>query len=367
MPSVSKTCTVAQTSSEQPLTAQDTHQTAPPIPSNCMKGSVKKTRTRTRRRNRGRRSQTRSSKDKKKMLPARVARLLGSKPGVVKLGKRVFCSTGDGQIGVLARGHGKVVDIGSVCNLKTGSDNRTFSTLSSCQETCGTFLCVGKDKENPSALLSQSLLSRDSKALISTDSSEGQSTLATSTQARTDRFVAMDCEMVGVGEQGSRNALGRCSIVSYEGDVLYDKYVKPDRPIVDYRTPWSGIVAEHMETAIPFYQAKKEAAEILKDKIIIGHDLRNDFSVLEMSHPEHDVRDTSRYRGLRYLGGVDEKKRSVGLKMMVERLFGRKIQTGPHCSVEDARAAMSLYRLVDGQWEEDAISLYPERQFRAGF
>jgi len=31
------------------------------------------------------------------------------------------------------------------------------------------------------------------------------------------------------------------------GRVLLDTYVKPALPIVDYRTPWSGITAEKLE------------------------------------------------------------------------------------------------------------------------
>ena len=40
-------------------------------------------------------------------------------------------------------------------------------------------------------------------------------------------FVAMDCEMVGVGRGGKRSVLARCSIVDFEGKTLYDHFVKP--------------------------------------------------------------------------------------------------------------------------------------------
>lgn len=72
------------------------------------------------------------------------------------------------------------------------------------------------------------------------------------------KYVAIDCEMVGTGPRGRVSELARCSVVSYSGDVLYDKYVRPEMPIVDYRTRWSGITRQHMHKAIPFQVAQKE-------------------------------------------------------------------------------------------------------------
>ncbi|XP_021232380.1 interferon-stimulated 20 kDa exonuclease-like 2 isoform X2 [Numida meleagris] len=72
------------------------------------------------------------------------------------------------------------------------------------------------------------------------------------------KFVAIDCEMVGTGPGGRNSDLARCSIVDYEGDVLYDRYVRPAEPIVDYRTRWSGIRKQHMANAVPFCKAQRE-------------------------------------------------------------------------------------------------------------
>lgn len=70
--------------------------------------------------------------------------------------------------------------------------------------------------------------------------------------------MAIDCEMVGTGPGGCTSSLARCSIVGYEGDVLYDSYVRPTEPIVDYRTRWSGIRKKHMVNAVPFCKAQRE-------------------------------------------------------------------------------------------------------------
>lgn len=49
-----------------------------------------------------------------------------------------------------------------------------------------------------------------------------------------------------------------CSIVNYDGDVLYDEYILPPCHIVDYRTRWSGIRKQHMVNATPFKIARNQ-------------------------------------------------------------------------------------------------------------
>lgn len=73
--------------------------------------------------------------------------------------------------------------------------------------------------------------------------------------------VAIDCEMVGTGPSGKTSELARCTVVSYDGDVIYDKYILPEYPIVDYRTRWSGITQKHMRKAIPFRIAQREVSK----------------------------------------------------------------------------------------------------------
>ena len=55
------------------------------------------------------------------------------------------------------------------------------------------------------------------------------------------KYIAMDCEMVGVGRDGAESALARVSIVNYNGEQVYDSYVLPKEQVVDWRTAVSGI------------------------------------------------------------------------------------------------------------------------------
>lgn len=166
--------------------------------------------------------------------------------------------------------------------------------------------------------------------------------------------VALDCEMVGTGPGGRCNELARCSILDYHGNVLFDKYVKPCQPVTDFRTRWSGIRKHHLHNATPFKEAREQVLKILEGKVVIGHSVYNDFEALDMVHPGHMIRDTSTMRLLRRLAGFPQ-ERCSSLKTLSEKLLNRNIQVGRsgHCSVEDAQATLDLYKLVEGEWEQE--------------
>ncbi|XP_038517230.1 apoptosis-enhancing nuclease isoform X1 [Canis lupus familiaris] len=179
---------------------------------------------------------------------------------------------------------------------------------------------------------------------------------------RPSKCVAIDCEMVGTGPRGRVSELARCSVVSYHGDVLYDKYIRPEMPIVDYRTRWSGVTRQHMRKAIPFQVAQKEILKLLKGKVVVGHALHNDFQALKYVHPRSQTRDTTYVPNLLHQPGLHTRTR-VSLKDLALQLLHKKIQAGQHghSSVEDATTAMELYRLVEVQWEQQQASSLPPR------
>ncbi|NXQ50708.1 I20L2 protein, partial [Catharus fuscescens] len=139
------------------------------------------------------------------------------------------------------------------------------------------------------------------------------------------KLVAIDCEMVGTGPGGRTSSLARCSIVTYEGDVVYDQYVRPEAPIVDYRTRWSGIRPRHMANAVPFRRAQKEVLRVLAGKVVVGHAIHNDFKALHYSHPKALTRDTSQIPLLNRRGGFPENV-SISLKRLTKALLNQDIQ-----------------------------------------
>ncbi|EEA26072.1 3'-5' exonuclease [Talaromyces marneffei ATCC 18224] len=176
--------------------------------------------------------------------------------------------------------------------------------------------------------------------------------------AEIGKYVAMDCEMVGVGpDPDKESALARVSIVNWNGDQVYDSYVRPKEKVTDWRTHVSGIAPKHMIEARSFEEVQKDVAQILENTILVGHSIRNDLEALMLSHPKRDIRDTSKYPPYRKIAGGG----SPRLKLLASEFLGLKIQDGAHSSVEDARATMFLFRRDKDGFEREHAKKWPVR------
>lgn len=180
---------------------------------------------------------------------------------------------------------------------------------------------------------------------------------------RPENIVALDCEMVGVGKS-KKGSLARCSIVDYNGNVLYDQYVKPRKKVTDYRTRWSGIKPGDLDTAsaVPFEVARSHVLSILSDKIVVGHALNFDMKILKMRLPKSQLRDTSQFLPLRVKADIKDNM-TPSLARLAKVLLCRDIQYPTHCSVEDCIAAIDLYRSVEEEWERPQKSVYFDDSF----
>lgn len=155
-------------------------------------------------------------------------------------------------------------------------------------------------------------------------------------------ILAMDCEMCRV--EGGEMALTRVSLVGWDGNVLLDELVKPDKPIIDYLTPYSGITPaslEHVTTNLKDIQDRL-LKEITPKHILIGHSLNSDLMALKLTHPF--VIDTS----VLYPHPRGPPMKS-SLKWLAQKYLGREIQKGHgtkgHDSIEDARACLDLVKM----------------------
>jgi RNA exonuclease 4 len=59
--------------------------------------------------------------------------------------------------------------------------------------------------------------------------------------SRPGKYLALDCEMVGVGIDGEESSLARVSVVNFYGAIQLDEFVRQRERVVDYRTQFSGI------------------------------------------------------------------------------------------------------------------------------
>ncbi|THH28479.1 hypothetical protein EUX98_g5697 [Antrodiella citrinella] len=182
------------------------------------------------------------------------------------------------------------------------------------------------------------------------------------------RILSMDCEMC-LTEDGKQ--LARVCMIDYEsGIVVYDKLVKPEKPITDYLTRWSGITAESIASATStFDEVQNHVLSVLSatpTPVLLGHSLESDLKTLQICHPY--VIDTAiiyhhpRGRPLK-----------PGLAWLTKKWCEREIQNrgeGGHDPEEDARACLDLLKkkVVNGsgygQFKTDYESLF-ERMSRA--
>jgi len=174
-----------------------------------------------------------------------------------------------------------------------------------------------------------------------------------------DRYVAMDCEMVGTGYDGTQSITARVTLINWDCKVIFDKYVKPTSEVTDYRTFVSGILPENLDenrnvdNVLDIETCRAEVLRIIHNKILIGHALQNDLNALNITHPWYQIRDTAEYEPFMKMRFNDGLLWPRKLKELVQERLGYNIQKAgePHSPYIDAMAALDLYRCVQYEWE----------------
>ncbi|NWX40104.1 REXO5 exonuclease, partial [Steatornis caripensis] len=156
-------------------------------------------------------------------------------------------------------------------------------------------------------------------------------------QQRTDSspLFGLDCEMC---QTAKGNEVTRVSLVDAQGQCLLNELIKPESPVVNYRTRFSGITKKMLlpvKTRLPDIQTRLKRM-LPRDAVLVGHSLNADLQALEMIHPS--VIDTS-------LLFARNEGRRFKLKFLAKAVLGKEIQCEQklgHDPAEDARAALEL-------------------------
>ncbi|CBQ69014.1 related to PAN2-component of Pab1p-stimulated poly(A) ribonuclease [Sporisorium reilianum SRZ2] len=240
-------------------------------------------------------------------------------------------------------------------------------------------------------------------SLLTEDELPGPGTLV----AIDAEFVALNQEELEIRSDGTRSvirptklSLARVSVVrgqgEKEGDAFIDDHIYTQEEVVDYLTKFSGILPGDLDpktsrhTVVPLKAAYKKL-RLLVDRgcIFIGHGLKKDFRIINIFVPPHQVIDTvdlyhsanhPRRLSLRFLSwfllkvdiqsgasannqitaredaAASQSKASGeghGAREAVESVAreaagaGSTAVEGGHDSIEDALAALRLFRLYE--------------------
>lgn len=161
------------------------------------------------------------------------------------------------------------------------------------------------------------------------------------------KVLTMDCEMCitsPLGTTPQEFSLTRISLIDWDGNVLLDELVKPDKPITDYLTPYSGITPaslQNVATTLSDIQNKLINDILAPNTILVGHSLDSDLKALKLTHP--NIIDTALL--FPHPRGPPLKS---SLKWLAQKYLAREIQKGHgttgHDSIEDAKACLDLVK-----------------------
>jgi RNA exonuclease 4 len=239
-----------------------------------------------------------------------------------------------------------VPDIAKNNKKRVGSRrSRKASSVASDDSTCET-------SSSDSSACKPRRRGRAQKKNKKSEQQQQEATLSLEEQAQ---YVALDCEMVGVGAKGTKSIVAKVTLVGWNGETLFDEFIKPSREVTDYRTFVSGITEADLERAeMDIHMCRERVQDIIEDKILVGHALKNDMRALEINHPWFMTRDTAKYEPFMQVRFEDGVLWPRKLKELVKEKLNKEIQVvgKPHTAYEDALAALDLYRTVGRKWEK---------------
>lgn len=171
-------------------------------------------------------------------------------------------------------------------------------------------------------------------------------------------IFGLDCEMCLADKD---SVLTRVSILDFQNNVIYDKLVKPDVPITDYLTRYSGITKEKLDPITTTLSDVQH--DIIKligcNDILIGHSLQSDLLALKLRHPK--IVDTAVI--FDHKAGPPFKP---ALKYLASEYLHIDIQNQSddgHDSIEDARTCIELTKLKILNGLSFGISINTENLF----
>jgi len=181
-----------------------------------------------------------------------------------------------------------------------------------------------------------------------------------------EEYISMDCEMVGTLTDGSVAA--RVALVNWYNVVILDEYILPNEQVTDYRTFVSGITADILEKrGKPMEEVRAKVLSLIHKKVLVGHALTNDLKSMRIKHHKRLQRDTAFY--IPFMKKLEKEDGSTvmlsrRLRDLATEQLNRSIQVEgkSHSPVEDAIAALDLYKFQRHEWERSVRAKIEEKK-----
>ena len=151
-----------------------------------------------------------------------------------------------------------------------------------------------------------------------------------------NNVLGIDCEMV---ETENGHELAQICVIDKDFEKLYEYYVKPEKPVLNYHFQFSGITQSDIESATKTLEdvQNDQKSYMNKDTILVGHSLENDLFALKMIHDK--VVDTSVLFSTRH--GTKLQLKQLSWNWLKYKIQSNEKNKG-HDPAEDANAAMGL-------------------------
>lgn len=157
-------------------------------------------------------------------------------------------------------------------------------------------------------------------------------------------FLGIHCEYSASAE--SIRSLSRICLVNYDGCEIFNAHV---RPINNERKPYSD-PCDSDDVSFQFARALVKAS--VRDKIVAGHHLVRDFTLLKISHPWMMIRDTATYLPL-MLEYLSHRRCCVHREKNLLELASTYLPGIPQ--IEVSKIAMEVYKTIQVYWENDIL------------
>ena len=182
------------------------------------------------------------------------------------------------------------------------------------------------------------------------------------------RILFLDCEFVtGYQEMVGQKMkhvplLASVAILNYEGEILLNTRVTPTKKVWRYHPSITGFTARSLRNQRKEAEVKSEIKELVRDRILVGHDLSSDLKVLEIDRDRLcGIRDLSTSITIKVIMGVDKPR--LKLSDVAEKLLGTKLRISTdndgvvtkacHSALEDAQVISYIYKKVEEDYVDD--------------